>query len=234
MKEIHITDSRKRNSRVTLTSRRHKVRTFSVDSELRPVINARFVKGTLATDLTVLTKNCSNEELARKMIENDPEIDVELFGKRIEETSRIYLNERNEPAHNVTQREEVFSADGTLQEEREKRILESNINTECALNWGRLIPKKKFYNKFAFTAAYQLAHGDGLTYDFLFNMASELAEKDSFMMLSAGEEGNEPLVLSRNGTQYRAFLEGRIKDDKYLLMVHLTNLEMKPLKKEDA
>ena len=234
MKEIHITDSRQRNTRVTLTSRRSKSRTFSVDSELRPVHSARFVKGSLATDMTVLTKDCSNEELAKMMIECDPEIDTELFGKRIEEAARIYLNVHNEPAHSVTLREEVYAADGTLQEEREKRILEGNINTERALKWGRLIPKKKFYNKFAFTSAYQLAHGDGLTYDFLFEMATELAEKDSFMMLSGGEKGNEPLVLSRNGTQYRAFLEGRVKDDKYLLIVHLTNLEMKPLKKEEA
>ena len=36
-------------------------------------------------------------------------------------------------------------------------------------------------------------------------------------------------VLDRNGTPYRGFLEGRVDGDKYLLLLHLTNLELKEL-----
>ena len=36
-------------------------------------------------------------------------------------------------------------------------------------------------------------------------------------------------MLDRNGTPYRGFLEGRVDGDKYLLLLHLTNLELKEL-----
>jgi hypothetical protein len=58
-------------------------------------------------------------------------------------------------------------------------------------------------------------------------MAKDLSEKNSLMMLGAGAKGNEPLVFQDNGKPYRAFLEGRIKGESYLLLMHLTNLELK-------
>ena len=48
-------------------------------------------------------------------------------------------------------------------------------------------------------------------------------------MLAAGAKGNKPLVFNDGGKPYRAFLEGRVKDDKYSLILHLTDLELKPL-----
>jgi len=68
---------------------------------------------------------------------------------------------------------------------------------------------------------------NGLTFDFLFDIASELHEKDSLMMVGAGPKGNEPLVFQDGGKTYRAFLEGRVKDKTYILLMHLTNLELK-------
>ena len=68
---------------------------------------------------------------------------------------------------------------------------------------------------------------DCLTFDFLFEMAKELHENDSMIMLAGGVKGNEPLVFQDGGKTYRAFLEGRIKDNAYLLLIHLSNLELK-------
>jgi hypothetical protein len=35
--------------------------------------------------------------------------------------------------------------------------------------------------------------------------------------------------MNDGGKPYRAFLEGRIKGDKYCLILHLTDQELKPL-----
>jgi hypothetical protein len=47
------------------------------------------------------------------------------------------------------------------------------------------------------------------------------------MLIGSGEKGVGPLVFQNGGKAYRAFLEGRIKDNGYLLILHLSNLELK-------
>ena len=235
MKIINISDSRNRNSRVTMQPRKVKMRNHYVTQDGASVKNVRVVKNSLKTDIKSLTKDTSLEELSQQLVDGDPEIDFELFGKQIQETSQIYLNQNNEPALGVVLKEEVHLADGSVKETRDFKPVESNVNTEIPLKWtGKLMPKDKFYNKFAFVSAYQITHVDGLTYDFLYNMAKELEDKNSFLLMAGGEKGNQPLVITRNATQYRGFLEGRTDGDKYMLIMHLTNLEMKPLTKEEA
>jgi hypothetical protein len=73
----------------------------------------------------------------------------------------------------------------------------------------------------------QIKHADGVTFDFLHSIAKELDEKDCVMLLSAGQDGKSPLVFQTNGTPYRGFLEGRVKDDGFLLLLHLSNMELK-------
>ena len=82
---------------------------------------------------------------------------------------------------------------------------------------------------FVFTKKYQVKHVNGLTYDFLYDMAKQLAEKNAMMLIGSGLKGVGPIVLSDGGTNYRAFLEGRIDGEKYCLILHLTNLELKAL-----
>ena len=230
MKVINIADAKNRNSRVAMDHKKRAGYTRYVDENLQPVESARVIKNTLQTDLKKLTQDCSLEELSQQLIDGDPELDLELFGKRVYDTVRIYLNNNNEPAGGVNVKELFFSPEGELKEERPLKTVEGNINTEIPLKWsGRLVPKTECYKKFVFSNAFQIKHVDGLTFDFLFNMAKELDEKQSMLFLGAGKKSNEPLVISRNGKQYRAFLEGRIKDNKYLLILHLTNLELKPL-----
>lgn len=236
MKVINIADDKQRNSRVALDTKQRAQFTRKVDPQLQPVESVRIVKGSLETDFANLTREISPEELSKKLIEGDPELDLELFGKRIEGTVRIYLNSDNQPAGAVHLKERVFSASGEMTEERDLREVTANINNEAPLKWsGRLMPKLDCVKKFAFTNAYQIKHVDGLTFDFLYNMAKELEEKQSLLFLGAGKKSNEPLILSRNGKQYRAFLEGRTRGNAYQLIMHLTNLELKPVpKSEDA
>ena len=235
MKIINISDSRNRNTRVVLDTRNRSARNSYVTENSGKVQNIRAVKSTLETDIKNLTKDVSLEELSQLLVDGDPELDLELFGKYIQDTSQLYLNENLEPAAGVILTEEVYLPDGSVKESREYKPLDSNINTEVPIKWsGKLMPKDKFYNKFAFATAYQITHVDGLTYDFLYNMAKELEDKNSFLLLAAGEKSNKPLILQRDGTQYRGFLEGRTQGDKYMLILHMTNLELKALIKQEG
>ncbi len=44
--------------------------------------------------------------------------------------------------------------------------------------------------------------------------------------VGAGPGGRDPIILERNGLPYRGFLEGRVRGDHYLLVLHLTHLEL--------
>jgi hypothetical protein len=89
------------------------------------------------------------------------------------------------------------------------------------------IKKAEACRKFVFSGKVQLRHVNGLTYDFLYGMARELEAKQSLMLLGAGPKSNQPLILRRGGTPYRGFLEGRTQGDRYLLILHFSNLELK-------
>jgi hypothetical protein len=95
---INISDSRKRDSQVLMESANIGKSIKRVDARNEPVSSYRGIKSTLDTDLNTLTKACSLEELSQRLVDSDPEIDVELFGKQVYDTSRIYWNSNNEPA----------------------------------------------------------------------------------------------------------------------------------------
>ena len=232
MKTIHLINSRNRNTRVVMETGKTSSRSSYTDDQGQAVESARFVKNSLKTDLKTLTSKHSLEALSLELIDSDPELDLELFGKQVRETSRIYLNSANDPASGVSLKEIVHLKDGSVKETRDFQDVEANINTEKPLKCTKLFPKKAFLKKFAFGAAYQITHIDGMTFDFLYDIAKELDEKKSFMYLGAGDKANMPLILSRNSSQYRAFLEGRVDGERYMLILHLTNLELKALNPE--
>jgi phosphate starvation-inducible PhoH-like protein len=55
----------------------------------------------------------------------------------------------------------------------------------------------------------------------------ELDEEDVMVLLGAGESGKDPIVLQLNGTAYRGFLEGRVNGETFILLLHLSNMELK-------
>ena len=60
-------------------------------------------------------------------------------------------------------------------------------------------------------------------------MAKQLQENNALMLVGSGPKGMGPLVFTDGGTQYRAFMEGRVDEDKYCLILHLSNLELKDI-----
>ena len=246
LRYIKLANQKNRDAEVTFRSLNPKPSVKMVQESGEHVVNKRVVKGTSKNSTQTLLNKYDEKpkegqdfklqlasRLAEDIISADPEIDVELAGKFIEDVSRVFINENEKPVFTVKKTEKIFSPKAELKQEREPKYNECNILDENMVKWtGKLMPKSKIYNKLVFNKKYQIKHINGLTYDFLFDMAKELSDKDALMMMGGGASGKEPLVMNDGGKPYRAFLEGRIKGDKYCLILHLTDQELKPLPSE--
>lgn len=229
MATINIANSNGRDAVVGSQTVKKPIKVRWLDDQGRQAQPARVMKSHLAHDLAALeTKAGSREKISELLVSGDPEVDMELFGAMLKETSRVYVDPDGHVVHKVKQFEVIKNPDGTERERRPRKIMQPNCSTETPLKWsGKLMKKKEVYNKFVFAGKRQIVHVSGLTYDFLFNMAKELEETQSLMLLGAGPKGNQPLVLTRGGQQYRGFLEGRTEGNKYCLILHLSNMELK-------
>lgn len=232
MRAINIANDKGRNAQVGFEQKRNKSNIEMVCRDGSKFENARFLKSTLDTDLqSLMSKYETIVKLASDIINGDPEVDIEKVGMQLSGVKKIYISENGKIVHRMLREEVLYTADGEQKAVRQYEDADSNINSEIPLRWtGKLIPKEKAVRMFVFGRKYQVKHINGLTYDFLYDMAKTLAEKRCLMMVGAGEKGVDPLVLTSKGTPYRAFLEGRTTEEgKYCLILHLTNLELKAL-----
>ncbi len=236
MGTINIANSKGRDAVVGAQSVIKPIKVRWLDEQGRQAQSARVMKSDLSHDLIALeTKAGGRDKIAQSLVDGDPEIDAEMFGSIMKETSRVFVNPVGEIVHRVKQFEVVKNPDGSERERRPKKVAHPNANVETPLKWsGKQMKKKDVYNKFVFAGKRQIVHVNGLTYDFLFSMAKELEQADSLMLLGAGPKGNQPLVLQRGGQSYRGFLEGRTQGDKYCLILHLSNMELKPAPMQEA
>jgi hypothetical protein len=168
-------------------------------------------------------------EYAELLINDDLEVDMEEVGKPLTSVSTVYLSSQGEVIYAAPKiMEIIINPDGTERERRDPVELEANVQEEFPINWsGKKIPIGEAICKFVFRRTLQLIHVDGLTYDFLFNMAKELSDAGWMMLVGGGLKGSDPLIFQANGKPYRAFLEGRIKGDRYQLLMHLSDMELK-------
>lgn len=225
---IHIADAKNRDAEVLFTSKTKKPLVHAVTAEGSEVQTLRVLKGTAKNSYEGMLKQFGEAEaIAQAMLQGDPEIDLQLTGRFIQGSTKVYVDSDLKPVARIHRKEIVHAPDGSVKEERIPKELVSNILTEHAIKGSKLFPKKDVYNKFVFAKKYQLHHVNGLTFDFLFDIAKELHDKESLMMVGGGAKGNEPLVFQDGGKTYRAFLEGRVKGQAYVLLLHLTNLELK-------
>lgn len=229
MPEINLTDNRGRDARVFTSSVSSPVHYRWIDAEGSQAENRKILRATMQQDETALTAKAGGlDELSKVLIAGDPEIDLENFGRFLNETSRVYVNPENSIVHHITHWEVVRDPEGNEKERRPKKLAEPNVATEIPLKWtGRLLKKADAIRRFVFSGKMQIQHSNGLTYDFLYSMAKELAASESLLLLGAGPKGNEPLTFRRGGLAYRGFLEGRVDGTKYALILHLSNQELK-------
>lgn len=200
----------------------------------------QILQSTMATSLDALRRETPDPvALGRRIAEGDPEVDVEFAGRRAEGLHSVWTTASGEVAYDVSLKLRVLGPDGA-----EKAVVDipetpSNVALEdqpvrpSTLKSGEpvLVPKKDAIRQFWFSKSLVLRHVDGATYDFLRPLAEKLSAAKSMMRVRAGDGKDPRLVLTRNGPRYLGFLEGRVDGDKYLLVLHLTNQELKELPK---
>jgi len=229
MGSINIANSKNRDAIVNTKSVHSPLRVRWLDEKGRQVQSVRLLRCTIDRDADALIKLAGSlDKVSELLLKGDPEVDVESYGRTLSDTSRVYIDPDKKIVHKILEFENVRNADGSLRERRPRVVPVPNTATETPLKWsGKLIKKSEVFNRFVFANKMQVVHVNGLTYDFLYNMAKELHEQQSLMLLGSGPKSNQPLIFQRGGTPYRGFLEGRIEGDKYCLILHLSNMELK-------
>ena len=229
MRTINITNEKKRDAQVCMETIKKPSGVRKVLQNGEDYVNIKLLKQNIALAFENISKNYGDMiELGNAIIEGDPEIDVELIGKRLTETQKLYLDRNGKIAYRVNMVQILKDPQGNEKERRDLSKAMSNVTGESIVHWtGRKFPKSDTIRKFVFQRKLQLKHVSGLTYDFLYDMAKSLQETKSLMFIGGGSKGNEPLILTQGGEPYRGFLEGRIDGEKYCLILHLTNMEVK-------
>ena len=225
---INISNQKNRDAVVALEALNSKRDVRYTDPKGQPVSTRKLLKTDVTHDLPeLMAKKKDLDKIADALIKADPEIDIESFGMFLTDMSRVYVTKKG-IIHLVEEIEVVYNPDGTVRERRPRKKEPQNMNAEFPMRWtGKFIKKDEAAHRFVFTNKKQLVHINGLTFDFLYEMAKDLEERNALLLVRGGEKGDEPLIMNRGGKPYNAVLEGRVKDDSYCLILHLSNLELK-------
>ena len=234
MRSIHLANEQKRDANLTLVPLPKKTGIEYVLADGTQRTNVNILKTTLAQSLPLLLEQYGSlENLASALIDADPEIDIEKVGMLLQNTKKLYLSSEHKILYGVDLLEISTGPDGQEKKREYYSKTPANVNHEIPISCtNKLIPKEKAIKMFVFSSKYQIKHVNGLTYDFLFKIAQKLNDSNSLMLVGGGKKGLDPLVLYEGGTPYRAFLEGRVKNDTYCLILHLTNLELRGVNPE--
>lgn len=230
MPNVNLTDSRSRDAVVKAEPTGIDEEVRYVDDEKKSAYTRKVLKATVEHDYETLVKHHEGdaEALGKALVEDDPEVDMEICGLYLWGVSKVYVDSSDGIVYRIEQEEIVRGPDGSIREKRPRNQPEANVDSEIPLTWtGRKFNKDEAVRRFVFASKLQIVHINGLTYDFLYGMAKELSESNVLMMIGGGSKGRDPLVFRRGSVPYRGFLEGRVDGDKYLLLLHLSNLELK-------
>lgn len=232
MKAIHLANAARRDAQVAIDRNIVKGNLRSVLPDGQEKTARRLVKNTLRTEWNALLEQYGGERetLERALAESDPEVELETAGRYLSRTRRVYVSQQNMVVYRLNLYQVVHGADGGELERRDVNKVPPNIDAEQPLVWtGKKFLKSEAVRRFVFSRSYQLRHINGVTFDFLYNMAKELNDSKSLMLIGGGAKGAQPVILTRGGQPYRAFLEGRVEGGCYALILHLSDIELKEL-----
>jgi hypothetical protein len=186
--------------------------------------------------LNGLTPGLEPTKLAAKdIINDDPELDLPQAGQRLEvELTAAYFDPaeaKPRPIGDFRETDVIYDVTGQEKERRPHLVRTPNLDTLHPIKVGKRFPVADALTQFVFRNSFQLVHQDGLTLDFLYQLAKDLHDKKEMAFLGAGPKGNQPLVLRDRGNPFRAFLYGEIgsgqQADQYKLIVLLSDQELK-------
>ncbi|MCB1607098.1 MAG: hypothetical protein KDI71_09010 [Xanthomonadales bacterium] len=166
------------------------------------------------------------------LLEGDPEIDLALAGTEVDSDSATPAwfdpsAAEPRPIGDFADVDIVYDATGAEKTRRPHLVRRPNLNELHPVKVGKRLPIADALTAFAFKQTLQVAHTDGLTFEFLHDLAKDLADKGEVALLGAGPKGNLPLVLREHGTAYRAFLYGEVAEGRYKLLLLLSDQELK-------
>ncbi len=226
-RKLHLTNSKGRNATVLFGALK-----AAIGPKLgipgKEITFKRYLAATMA-GLHDALQDEHGEDYADALIDGDPEADLEQIGRKLSQMTQVYMSSKGDVMHAPPRMMEVIvDAEGEEKERKDWEDKQANVNDELPVRWtGRKLAKADAVRRFVFSRTIQLSHFDGLTYDYLFGIAKELHDEDVMVLMGGGEKGKDPLVMQTNGTPYRAFLEGRIDGERYQLLLHLSNMELK-------
>lgn len=231
-KAIHIANSKKRDAEVAVEQQvcRSSVKTVLASGEEKTTV--KLLKSTIEYDYDILLEKYSGKQTAleKALLTSDPEINPETVGRILRHTHKLYVDQDNKIAYRINLYQVIYEPDGTEKARHDINKLPANIDIEKPLRWtGKRFDKATAIRKFVFSRKYQIRHINGVTFDFLYNMAKELQDSKSLVLIGAGAKGTDPILLTRGGQPYRGFLEGRAEKDRYMLILHLSDIELKGL-----
>ena len=228
LKEIHIANEKKRDANVRFVSLiKESDPKFAYKG--KSIKNSRLLISSDETSEDDLIKKYKNN-LSQKILEEDVDLDIEYAGKYIGDIDRILFNSKNEILYTPPKiKEVVFNKEGKeIKKQNPKEIVPNVRDDTPPLKWtGKFFKREEILKKFVITKSIQLRHVDGLTFEFLYDMAKTLDNKKSLMFIGGGKSGKDPLIFQTNGNPYRGFIDGRIKKKQYQLILRLSNMELK-------
>lgn len=226
---ISLTDAKKRDAHVEIETPRVKPRYGYINPEHDEVQSERFIKLTEThTYEALLDKFGDDEALANALIDGDPEVDFEKTGRRVGSTDRVYVRTDGSVLYTARILLVRYAPDGEEIDRQDFIDVEATVDPDSPIPWsGRLLDTDHVVRHFAISRKLRVRHVNGLTFDFLYDIAKLLHEEKKMLLVGTGRKGSQPLIFQTNGTPYRGFLEGRVDDDGYLLLMHLSNLELK-------
>lgn len=184
MRKINISNSKKRDALLGFETKPTRAKVFQVLKDGSEKNNIKILKSALATDINTLSKEYDDlEGLAQAIISSDIECDIETTGMILGSTTKVYANPENEIVFNVKLIEVQKDVNG--EETSRKPLVQKDANISIdsmPISWsGKAMPKDAAVKKFVFSKHYQICHVNGLTYDFLYEMAKELTHYAHFI-----------------------------------------------------
>ncbi|MEZ4461113.1 MAG: hypothetical protein R3E66_15600 [bacterium] len=177
---IKISDDKKRDADIQIEGIKGKARLKWVNARNQPVQSERLIKATEDHTYDALLKKFGDDnKLALALVDADPEIPFDKAGRRVGSSDRVWI--RQDGSVLYCARTLLVRTDATGEEiERSDFVdVEATVGDDKILPWtGRMFSRNEIVHKFAVIRKIRLRHINGLTFDFLYEIAKTLQEQD--------------------------------------------------------
>jgi len=172
--------------------------------------------------------------LFEKLGDSEIDIDLEKIGKPIDKTYEVPINWDYDLQYNYMRMVKRTLPNGEIQI-KNYELKESNVNREdlpLIVSLNKLISKEKIISDYVITKSYFIQHQERGQFEEIYDFAEYLHKQKKMAKVFAFEEKGSkkvtPIYLVRNGKGYfYSFIEGRINENGYLLIFHLSDLPFK-------